>query len=116
MRQPLGFSREFFRHFASHRRIYDLTVGRTSGLTIVRHIPRMLDRLIPDDRLRRSQARRGSKSLEIADQFTSGARWTLMILSISSGSRLAAEDTIDEFRRLAFQGLDASFDLVKRPS
>ena len=66
MPEPVGFSWEFFRHVASHRRIYNLIVTRRTELTIVRRIPRMLDERIRDDLLRRSEARRGSKALKIA--------------------------------------------------
>ena len=38
---PLGFSKEFFRHVDSHRRIYDMIVGRPSEITIERHMRRM---------------------------------------------------------------------------
>ena len=105
---PLGFSQAFFRHVDSHRRIYDLIVGRQSEVTIERHMRKMLADLVREDVLTRSGARKGSKAVEIAVQFTSGALWSLMLWWISTRSRWSADEVNLHFRQLAFQGLDGS--------
>ena len=105
----LVFSRAFFRHVDGHRRIYDLIVGRPSEVTIDRHMRRMLAELVREDIVSRPGARRGSKALEVAVQFVSGALWSLMMWWIGTGARLSADEVNTHFRRLAFQGLDGSF-------
>jgi AcrR family transcriptional regulator len=98
---PLGFSLAFFRHIDSHRRIYDLTVGRPSEVTIDRFVGQMLCRLVREDLLRRTGSRRTSKQLETTVQFLGGALWSLAVWWISTRSSIRADDLDAQFHRLA---------------
>jgi AcrR family transcriptional regulator len=106
--RPLGFARAFFRHVDGHRRIYDLMIGRPSEVTIDRYMRRMLDELIREDLLSRPGARRGSRGLEVAVQFVTGAMWSLVSWWIVTRARLSADELHGHFERLALQGLDGA--------
>jgi AcrR family transcriptional regulator len=98
---PLGFSLEFFRHIDSHRRIYDLTVGRPSEVTIQRFFGQMLCNLVREDLLGKTGSRRTSKQLETTVQFLVGALWSLAVWWISTRSTIRADDLNAQFHRLA---------------
>jgi AcrR family transcriptional regulator len=103
---PLGFSLAFFRHIQSHRRIYDLTVGRPSEVTIDRFVGQMLCHLVREDLLGKTGSRRTSKQLEITVQFLGGALWSLAVWWISTRSTIRAEDLNAQFHRLADGSVD----------
>jgi AcrR family transcriptional regulator len=98
---PLGFSLEFFRHIDSHRRIYDLTVGRPSETTIHRFFGQMLCNLVREDLLGKAGARRTSKQMETTVQFLGGALWSLAVWWLSTRAAIRAEDLNAHFHRLA---------------
>jgi hypothetical protein len=98
---PLAFSLEFFRHIHSHRRIYDLTVGRPSEVTIHRFFGQMLCNLVSEDLLGKIGSRRTSKQMETTVQFLVGALWSLAVWWLSTRSTIRAEDLDAQFHRLA---------------
>jgi AcrR family transcriptional regulator len=104
--EPLGFSLAFLQHVNSHRRIYDQVVGKSSELTMDRHMRRMLAELAREDLLSRPGVRRNSKALEVAAQFVSGALWSLVVWWLSTQSRLSPEELNAHFRNLILRGLD----------
>jgi AcrR family transcriptional regulator len=106
--EPLGFSLAFLRHLDSHRRIYDQVAGKSSEITLDRHMRRMLGELAREDLMRRPGARRNSKALEVAVQFVSGALWSLAVWWLSTRSRLSAEELHGHFQKIMLQGLDGA--------
>jgi AcrR family transcriptional regulator len=98
---PLGFSLVFFRHIDSHRRIYDLTVGRPSEVTIHRFFAQMLCDLVREDLLGKAGSRRTAKQMETTVQFLVGALWSLAVWWISTRSSVRADDLDAQFHRLA---------------
>lgn len=106
--EPLGFSLAFLQHVNSHRRIYDQVVGKSSEITLDRHMRRMLGELAREDLLGRPGARRNSKALEVAVQFVSGALWSLVTWWLSTRSRLSAQEINGHFQNLVLQGLDGA--------
>jgi AcrR family transcriptional regulator len=98
---PLGFSLAFFRHIDSHRRIYDLTVGRPSEFTIHRFFGQMLCDLVREDLLGKAGSRRTAKQMETSVQFLVGALWSLAVWWISTRSTIRADDLDAQFHRLA---------------
>jgi AcrR family transcriptional regulator len=98
---PLGFSLAFFRHIDSHRRIYDLTVGRPSEVTIHRFFGQMLCDLVREDLLGKAGSRRTSKQMETTVQFLVGALWSLAVWWISTRSGIRADELDAQFHRLA---------------
>jgi AcrR family transcriptional regulator len=98
---PLGFSLAFFRHIDGHRRIYDLTVGRPSEITIDRFVGQMLCQLVREDLLGKTGLRRTSKQMETTVQFLGGALWSLAVWWVSTRSSIRAEDLNVQFHRLA---------------
>jgi AcrR family transcriptional regulator len=98
---PLGFSLAFFRHIDSHRRIYDLTVGRPSEVTIHRFFGQMLCDLVREDLLGQAGSRRTSKQMETTVQFLVGALWSLAVWWISTRSGIRADELDAQFHRLA---------------
>jgi AcrR family transcriptional regulator len=104
--QPLGFSRAFLEHVESHRRIYDLVVGKSSEVTIDRYMRRMLVQLAREDLLRRPGARRNPKAVDVASQFIGAALWSLVVWWLSSRPRLPAAELDSQFRALVLRGLD----------
>jgi AcrR family transcriptional regulator len=98
---PLGFSRAFFRHIDGHRRIYDLTVGRPSEVTIHRFFGQMLCHLVREDLRGKAGSRHTSKQMEAAVQFLVGALWSLAVWWISTRSTIRADDLDAQFHRLA---------------
>jgi AcrR family transcriptional regulator len=106
--EPVGFSLGFLRHVNSHRRIYDQVMGKSSEITIDRHMRRMLGELAREDLLGRPGARRNSKALEVAAQLVSGALWSLVVWWLSTRSRLSAEEVDAHFRNLILHGLDGA--------
>jgi AcrR family transcriptional regulator len=98
---PLGFSLAFFRHIDSHRRIYDLTVGRPSEVTIHRFFGQMLCDLVREDLLGKTGSRRTAKQTETSVQFLVGALWSLAVWWLSTRSTIRADDLDAQFHRLA---------------
>lgn len=106
--QPLGFSLGFLQHVDSHRRIYDLIIGRSSDVILNRHMQRMLEELCREDLLRRPDAQRNDLAVEVGVQFISGALWSLTVWWLSTRPRLTPEQLDALFRQLVFRGLDGT--------
>jgi AcrR family transcriptional regulator len=112
--RPLGFSLAFLRHIDSHRRIYDLIVGKPSEATIDRHVRQMLAKLTREDLLTQSAIRRNAPELEVAVQFVSASLWSLTVWWVSTQSKLSAEELDEQFRHLVLQGLEKTLDFKSR--
>jgi len=106
--ERLGFTLPFFRHLASHRRIYQMTVVREHEVSVVRHIQAMLRELVREDLLRQRPLRRGSHSVDLATHYVVGALWSTIVWWMDAGAKLPPEDINALFQRLAFPGLELS--------
>lgn len=106
--QPLGFSLRFLQHLDSHRRIYDMMIGKSSEVTLDRHMRRMLAELCREDLLGRPGAQRNDQLVEVGAQFASGALWSLTVWWLSTRARLTPEQLDAVFRQLVFRGLEGT--------
>lgn len=107
--KPLGFSLGFLQHIDSHRRIYDMILGKPSEVTVDRHMRRMLEELAREDLMRRPHSQGDLQKLEVAAQFVSGALWSLILWWLSTRARLTPEELDTAFRQLVLEGTDGTF-------
>lgn len=102
---PLGFTLPFFRHLAGHGRLYRMTVGRDSEISVERHVRAMLAGLVRDDLRRRHWPGSGAR-LEMATHYVVGGLWSSFVWWMESPEPLPPEEMHAQFERLTFPGLD----------
>ena len=101
----LGFTLPFFKHLASHRRIYQMTVVRDSEVSVKRHIQHMLRDLVREDLTTLRVSVQADKSIDLATQYVSGALWSTIVWWMGSASELSPEEINVLFQSLVFPGL-----------
>ncbi|MEO8673487.1 MAG: TetR/AcrR family transcriptional regulator [Tahibacter sp.] len=103
--QRLKFTLPFFRHMAEDRRIFLMTIGRESEVSVARHIRRMLRGLVREDLIASSPAGLRGDALDLATQFVVAALWSVVVWWMQTPTPLPPETINALFQRLTFPGL-----------
>jgi AcrR family transcriptional regulator len=103
-RERFAFTRPFFEHLLSHRRIYLMTVCREDEITVERLVRQMLTDFVRAEVTTRHVPTPGEA---LAIQYVVGALWSTLVWWMDHGQALSPAEVNTRFQQLTFPGLDA---------
>ena len=103
-RERFAFTRPFFEHLATHRRIYLMTVCHEDEITVERHVRQMLTEFVQAEITTRHVPTPGEA---LAIQYVVGALWSTIVWWMDHGQALSPAEVNQRFQQLTFPGLDA---------
>lgn len=101
----LGLSLPFLQHLDSHRKIYQMTVGRRGELTVGRLLRRMLRALIRDDVARAAVTPGDVLQVDLTTEFLVGALWSTIVWWMTNAPSMSAGEVDRAFRQNALRGV-----------